>query len=126
MGTTLEIDLGRRQSEAGWQATLDGFALRAVPRWFEWLGWVLALAALQYFEIKSRSIVGAVLLGISWGFLWLYFSAFFYRVKFKGLPFVRPSIERVVSIVLSGVLAYLSWWIARHLASLVAAQQAAG
>jgi hypothetical protein len=39
----VEVDFRRRDTEGGWQGTLDRFGLAAAPTWFDWLEWVLVL-----------------------------------------------------------------------------------
>jgi len=57
----IEIDLRRRETEAGWNRIFDKFGLNGTPAWFNWISWLLTLAVLQYLYEKSRSkIIGAV------------------------------------------------------------------
>jgi len=118
----IELDLRRRETEAGWQRVIDTFALEATPKWFEWLGWVLVLAAFQYLAGQSGSRLVRPIPVLSAGLLWLYFNAFFFRMRFKGWPLVRSTrVERVMSIAISGVLSTACWFTARSVASVVAA-----
>jgi len=118
----IELDLRHRESEAGWQRVIDTFALEATPKWFEWLGWVLVLAAFQYLSGQSGSRLVRPIPALSVGLLWLYFNAFFFRLKFKGWPLVRSArVERAMSIVISGLLSTACWLAARSVASVVAA-----
>lgn len=106
----IEVDFSHRDTEASWIRILDDFAKKATPVWFNWLGWFLLLGALQYLFKKSQSVLVGVAIGISVGFLWLYFQAFFYGIKFKNVPLLRHfKNQRAVSIVSSGILAYLFW-----------------
>ncbi len=101
--TRIEIDLRRRETEAGWQGVIDRFALSATPRWFEWLGWVLILAAFDFVAAKSGSRGARLIPAASVGFLWLCFNAFFFRIHFKGWPWVSSArFERAISLILSG------------------------
>jgi hypothetical protein len=118
----IEIDLRRRETEAGWNHVIDTFALEATPKWFEWLGWVLVIAAFQYLADQSGSQAIHLIVGLSVVLLWLYFNAFFFQLRFKGLPLVRSvSVESAMSIVISGLLAascfFAAKWAARVLAA---------
>ena len=61
----IEIDLRRRETEAGWNRVIDTFALEATPKWFEWLGWVLVIAAFQYLADQSGSQAIHLIVGLS-------------------------------------------------------------
>ena len=108
-----EIDFRRRTTEAGWIQILDKFGLKGAPVWFSWLSWVLALGAFYYIFLKTRSIAVLVVISISYGMLLAYFWGFFYRFDFKGgVPLITEQRQQIASILLSGVLAWLSWWLA--------------
>lgn len=118
----IERDLRHRETEAGWQQVIDGFALEATPRWFEWLGWVLVLAAFQYLADQGGSRLVRMVPALSVGLLWLYFNAFFFRLQIKGWPLVQSArTERALSIVLSGSLSMACWFAVRSVATVVAA-----
>lgn len=118
----IELDLQHRKTEAGWQEVIDGFALEATSKWFDWLGWVLVLAAFQYVADQSGSLFARAIPVLSVGLLWLYFNAFFFRLHFKGWPFVRSTrVERILSMIVSGLLSSACWFAARAVANIVAA-----
>jgi uncharacterized membrane protein YjjB (DUF3815 family) len=99
---------------------------KGAPVWFSWVSWVLALGAFHYLSLKTSSIVVAVIIGISYGMLWFYFNAFFYRFDFKGIPLVcTERRQQIASLLLSGVLAWLFWWLATTIALEIAALQQA-
>ena len=118
----VKLDLRHRESEAGWQRVIDRFVLKAAPKWFEWLNWVLVIAAFQYVADQSRNQLVRLVPALSVVLLWLYFNAFFFRLRLKGLPLVRSArVERAVSIVISALLSTACWFAARSVASVVAA-----
>jgi hypothetical protein len=120
--TRAEIDLRHQETEAGWQGVIDRFALSATPRWFEWLGWVLVLAAFEFVATKSDNPGVRVAVAASIALLWLYFNAFFFRFHFKGWPWITSvGVERSISLVLSGALATLCYLAARWIVGVVAA-----
>ncbi len=117
----VEIDLRHRETEAGWQHVIDAFALAAVPKWFEWLGWVLVLSAFQFVANESAHPAARVIPRVCGALLFLYFNAFFFRLHFKGWPGITsPRVERTVSIVVSGALSAACWASATFIARLVA------
>ena len=116
------VDLKRKETESGWQRLLDRTALAVTPRWFEWLGWVAALAALQYLLAKSGSVVIRIVTTVSTLLLWYYFNAFFFRFEVRGLPGLRSEgTQRAVSLVLSGIVAWCAWRFAVRVTEIVAA-----
>jgi hypothetical protein len=118
----IELDFRHRETEAGWQGVIDHFALEATSKWFEWLGWVLVLAAFQYVADQSGSRFARAIPALSVVLLWLYFNAFFFRLHFKGWPLVRSArVERILSVVVSGLLSSACWFAARGVAQIVAA-----
>jgi hypothetical protein len=44
----MKIDFNTKKTEADWQRVFDDFCIKATPKWFEWLGWVLILGALTF------------------------------------------------------------------------------
>lgn len=123
----IEIDLQRKETEAGWIAVLDRFGLRATPQWFNWVGWIFVLGFLHFLYVKSLSVVFAAMLVLSYGLLWFYFMGFFYRLKIKGIPFVsNRRVARLISIVISGSLAFSAWTVATFVAREIARFQQSG
>ncbi len=61
-----KITLSAQKSEAKWQTTLDTFFLAATPKVYEWLRWVIILAALSYVQRKCNSTAITVLLGVTY------------------------------------------------------------
>jgi len=122
-----EIDFERQDTELGWYQRTDRMGIKGAPIWFNWLAWVLALGAFHYIFMKTSSVVVLVVIGISYFFLWFYFQGFFNQFEFKNVPlFNSPKRAGAVSIVLSGILATVSWWIALKVASAIAILQYGG
>jgi hypothetical protein len=57
--------------------------------------------------------------------LWAYFFGFFYRFDFKEIPLVTERRQQIASLLLSGVTAWLFWWLATTIALEIAALQQA-
>lgn len=118
------VDFKRKETEAGWIHIMDNFGLNATPIWFNWLSWVLLTGAFLYFFEKAQNIFQKIGLGtiiaISIGLLWFHFNAVFYRVEFRGIPFVKNlRRSRIASMILSGILAFGSWRFALALVQIV-------
>ena len=121
MNNKIRIDLNREETELGWQNILDNFALKGTPVWFSWIGWVVAIAALNYLSAKSGNTLIEVIKWISILILFYYYQAFFYKIEFKGIPFVsNTKIQRAISLLFSAVLTYGFWYIAVTISKIVA------
>ena len=125
MGTEkITVDLSKRRTEPEWNETIDAFVLKSTEIWFRWLSWGLLLGALQYFNSKAKSLLLVTAIGLSVGWLWLYFQAFFYRIEFHGLPWIKsPQQRRVISLILSAGLAFGVWEWMGALAALASASR---
>jgi hypothetical protein len=84
----------------------------------------IGFGCIHYLFLKTRSIVVLAVIAISYGMLWYYFNAFFYRIDFKGIsPVCNERRQQIASLLLSGVLAYFSFWVATTIARELAALQ---
>jgi len=120
----IEIDFARKETEAGWIRVQDRFSRHAAPVWFNWVGWTLAIAALQYLWDRTHNILLIAPLAISVGLLWFHMNAVFYRLRFRNLPFVkRWDNSPILSIIISGLLAFAAWRGALWVADVVASNQ---
>jgi len=117
----MEIDLTWKETEAGWQAILDNFWLQATSVWFDWLKWIMMVAALIVVADKSGNLVFKSLKLFSLFSMFFYFAAFFSRIRVKGLPVVRSQRGAFAfSLALGGLLTTAAAWCAISLASAVA------
>ncbi|MGO9572042.1 MAG: hypothetical protein ACLP5H_31355 [Desulfomonilaceae bacterium] len=80
----IPIDFSRKEPEVGWQLILDRFFLSAVPVWFDWLKWIMIVAALMVIAEKSENVMVRWLLSFSSIAMCYYFIAFFFRIRIKG------------------------------------------
>lgn len=104
------INLGARKPEHEWVAKWDGFWMAAVPKVFEWLRWAVMLAAVKYVANTTEVGLLGVVVNVCFVTLFFYYQALFFQFRFEGLPFVKgEKAQRVVSLTLSGALAYGTW-----------------
>ncbi len=124
MSDRKEINFSAKKSEGEWRATADAFFLAATPKFYEWLRWVITLAAISYVQRKSHSTAITVLLGITYALSISYFMAFFYQFRFIGLPLLKnPRAARFASILLSGLLGGATWYLVRESVRAIVASQ---
>jgi len=62
MGDTMKIDLKTKKTEAGWQKAVDDFWLKATPKWFEWLSWVLILGVFTFGDVVLKAVLADLLI----------------------------------------------------------------
>ena len=119
-----EINFSAEKTEHEWQTTSDAFFLAATPKLYEWLRWVITLAAISYVQHKSHSTAISVLLGVTYALTFSYFMVFFYQFKFTGLPVLKtPRAARLVSIILSGLLGGATWYLVRESVNAIVSSQ---
>jgi len=53
----MKIDFRTKKTEAGWQKVLDNFWMKATPKWFEWLGWVIILGAFTFLSKTQENMI---------------------------------------------------------------------
>ena len=99
-----KIDLTVEKTESQWQDALDNFWLSATPRLFEWLRWLVILAATTYLAQRSNSIALKTLVGVCYLSLYMYYQAFFYQFEISGLPLFKVRIHRAISLGISALL----------------------
>jgi hypothetical protein len=117
------IDLQHEETEEGWLRLWDRTALAVAPRWFEWLGWVAALAALRFIHRKSGNGWLLIPILISSGLMLTYFNAFFHRFYLVGTTRRRnPRLEHVITIVLSTLLTWTAYYFAGFLSDAISKQ----
>ncbi len=84
----IDFDFSKKQPEEIWQFRFSLFSLRLAPLWFEWLKWVMMLAAIKVVATKSGSLMAAEMAVVSTLIMILYFAVFFQRIRIKGLAFL--------------------------------------
>jgi len=118
----IEVDFSGKKPEAAWQIWWDRLYLNAVPVWFDWLKWIMMLAALKVIAVKSGSLIVGTLLSFSSLLMYFYFLAFFMRFRIKGLSIIGSEKRQfLVSLILSALLSTGAYWCAISLADAVAA-----
>lgn len=117
----IDVDFCAKRPEAAWQVWLDRLYLTAVPVWFDWLKWIMMLAALKVIAVKSGSHAVGMLLAFSSLLMLFYFIAFFGRIRIRGLSFIGSERRQfLVSLIVSGLLSLGAYWCAISLADAVA------
>jgi hypothetical protein len=117
------IDLSEEKTEREHLEDFDNFMIEAAPKFFEWLGWVAALSAVAYLQLKQGSIALAVVYGIGIFLLFGYFNAFFYRMEFVFSREWSPKKKHLVSVLVSTILATITYRFVRYITDVLVAAQ---
>jgi hypothetical protein len=104
------VDFRKRNTERGWQETIDEFWLKATPLLFTWVEWTLMLGVLKYISITYSTLwyinIIYILLLIS---LLFYFSAYFYQFYFGFFKKKDHRIGYLISLIISAVLSGITF-----------------
>lgn len=124
MSDPKEIRILPPMVEGEWQTKHDAFFLAATPKFYEWLSWVITLAAMSYVQHKSPSSPMYVLIGITYVLTFYYYIAFFRQFKFRGFPLLKsPRDVRLVSYILSFLLSATMWGLVNEAVRVIVATQ---
>jgi cellulose synthase/poly-beta-1,6-N-acetylglucosamine synthase-like glycosyltransferase len=114
----MKIDLKAKKTEAEWQKALDNFWVKATPRWFQWLGWLIILGAITFLSEQTKSLLLILVSGASYFMLFFYFQSFFFSLELSGFPFIKSErVRRLVSLIVSAFLSLFVWYFMMSLVS---------
>lgn len=101
-----KITFNTKKTEAEWIKWMDKTAIKYVPKWYEFLNWLVLLGLLNYLSETSGNVKLKLLYGISIAGMFYYLQSYFYSFEFDGIPFIKKiSIKRIFSLLISGLLA---------------------
>jgi hypothetical protein len=117
----LDIDFSKKEPEWTRFFRLSHLSRNLAPVWFDWLKWVMMLAALKVVATKSGSVMVVEMVTISSLIMIFYFGFFFQRIRIRGLAFIgSEKWHDRVSIILGFVLGWGVNQCAQYLATAVA------
>jgi hypothetical protein len=107
-----KIDIFKIRTEAEGQIAFDNWLIKAIPKWFQWIGWFLIIGALTYVDKKTDNWAIRLVRSVSYVGLLFYFQSYFYQFEFV-VPFVNkyPKTARLFSLAISAILAFFIWYI---------------
>lgn len=118
------VQLSVTKTENEWQDAFDRFWLAATPKLFEWLRWVLALAALSYVAKKANSTLLQSIVSLANTAVMFYYFAYFSQFQFRGLPFIKSRrSELLASVVLSAGIAAITYGLVQYSIDVLVATQ---
>jgi len=101
-----KITFNANRTDAEWIRWLDKTALKYVPKWYEFLNWVVLIGLLKFLSETSDNWKLKLIYGISMAGMFWYLQGYFYSLEFDGIPFIKKeSIKRIISFTISGLLA---------------------
>lgn len=120
-------DVRRKAKEPFWTERVDRFVTKFTPEWFNWLGWTLALGALQYLFVRTKSPLLALIIGVSYILFWLYLVAYFDKTRPINIPFVKShQVKILISTFAMVALGTLFYAIYHLIANLIGLKGGAG
>jgi hypothetical protein len=116
----MRINFNAKKTEAQWQNTIDEFWKKLTPLWFDWLQWILVLGVIGFLAEQTRNIILLITYAFSYIALFFYLQGFFFSIEFKGFLRTKSKrVQRIASIVLSGILLIGVWFLLSSLILLV-------
>jgi len=78
--------------------------MKATPRWFEWLGWILILGVITFLARETQSLTLNIVSKVSYIALLFYLQSFFFSLEFYGFPLIKTEQNRrIVSLIVSAI-----------------------
>jgi hypothetical protein len=115
------IDLSEKRTEWEWSVFLYRLFSKATPIWFDWIKWIMILAALKLIAEKANSGVLEFVVWFSCILLGFYFLAFFDRMWLRGVPYIQTGKRQwLVPATLAVLLALGANWCVGYLVKTVA------
>jgi hypothetical protein len=107
----ITIDFTTKKTELGWIQLLDRTAINYVPKWFNFLNWVVILGLLNYLSSTSNDWKVKLIYALSMIGLFIYLQGYFYSIKFIGFPVIRNEKFKVlISSFISGIFLYMAYY----------------
>ena len=111
-----QINLKEKKTETEWQKAIDNFWIKAIPRWFEWLGWVLILGTFTFLAEETQNKTLKIVSIVSYFGVFFYLQSFFYTVNIYGFPHIKSEkAERFLSLIISAILSLALWFLLSNL-----------
>ncbi len=115
-----KIDFNARKTELKWIHWLDKTALNYVPKWFNFLRWIVLLGFLNYLSETSNDWKVKLIYLISMFGLFVYLQGYFYSYKFEGVPLIKSeAYKRHISFFLSLAVLTATWLFIRSVIPII-------
>ena len=101
----IKIDFSTRDTELGWMRRQDKFILKAVPVWFNLLGWMTLIGGIRYLSEKIDSRLLFWIYFNSLLLIMFYLFAAFEKIDFAGIFKVKSKkTQYILTSILSASL----------------------
>jgi len=99
------INFGAKKTEYEWQQAMDGFYLKFIPKWFDFLNWIVLLGIFHFLAEYTQDWKLKIIYAISMIGLWVFLQSYFFNIHLEGLPFMKKeSAKRLFSIIIGGMI----------------------
>lgn len=98
-------NFGSRKTELEWQKSIDKFYLTYIPKWFEFLNWIILLGIFNFLSSLTKDWRLNLIYIVSNLSLFFYLQSYFYNIHIEGLPFIQKAkSKRIISVIISGLI----------------------
>ena len=100
-----KINFNAKKTEYEWQQTIDKFSLKFVPKWFDFLNWIVLLGIFNFLAEYTHDWKLKIIYLISVAGLLMFLQSYFFNIRFDGLPFIKSErAKRSISIIIGGII----------------------
>ena len=100
-----KINLAAKKTEYEWQKAMDGFLLTYIPKWYEFLNWIVLLGIFNFLTDLTKDWKIKTLYIISNVGLFFYLQSYFFNIHIAGIPLIKSrAAKRFFSLIIGGLI----------------------
>lgn len=99
------INFGAQKTEHEWQQAMDRFYLKYIPKWFDFLNWIVLLGIFHFLAEYTQDWKLKLIYTISIIGLWMFLQSYFFNIHLEGLPLMKNDrAKRLFSLIIGGII----------------------
>jgi len=84
---------------------MDKFWIKFVPKWFDFLNWIVLLGIFHFLAEYTKNWTLKVIYAVSMIGLWMYVQSHLFNIHFEGIPFIKSErTEWLISLIIAAVV----------------------
>lgn len=100
-----KVDFGAEKTEYEWQEAADNFYLTYVPKWFNFLEWVVLLGVFHFLAWQLNNWVLKTIYAVSLFGFWFFLQSYFFNIHIEGVPLIKSErAKRLFSLIMGGII----------------------
>lgn len=100
-----KINLLAKKTEYEWQKAFDGFLLSYIPKWYEFLNWIVLLGIFNFLTDLTKDWKIKILYIISNVGLFFYLQSYFFNIHITGTQLIKSkAAKRFFSLFIGGLI----------------------